>query len=216
MAALRQTVKSLVDVEKKATENFADRAKAIKKLKPSAPQAAALRNYEGMLKNANAILGAASSMRNVIESLPENVLVNDQLTAVRSQVEASTNFMAPDIDRTANFTTDDRTMLAVHISAKYPDLADILTKPKDDPQGLKREEFLTSIGGNFRALLGVTGTNFDLEALVDRLVESRRTEITGGPERPVPPYGVAFQKFWEGTLAALDTQAARVSSMQGR
>ncbi|MDB5059885.1 MAG: hypothetical protein JWO59_3357, partial [Chloroflexi bacterium] len=73
IAAVRQKIKSLGDVEKKATEGFAERAKAIKRLNPSEAQAGALREYEGVLKSANTVLAAASSMRDVIDSLPENV-----------------------------------------------------------------------------------------------------------------------------------------------
>jgi hypothetical protein len=64
--------------------------------------------------------------RPVVASLPGNVLVNDQLTPIRSQIEGAAGFLPEDIARHANFVTDDRTALAVHISAKYPTLADRL------------------------------------------------------------------------------------------
>jgi hypothetical protein len=67
---------------------------------------------------------AQGPMSPVIASLPQNVLINDQLTPTRSQVEASSGFVPRDIGKHANFITDDRTALAVHISAVYPAIAD--------------------------------------------------------------------------------------------
>lgn len=67
---------------------------------------------------------AQGPMAPVIASLPQNVLINDQLTPTRSQVEASSGFVPRDIGKHANFISDDRTALAVHISSAYPAIAD--------------------------------------------------------------------------------------------
>jgi hypothetical protein len=61
-----------------------------------------------------------STMRPVIDSLPPNVLLNDQLTPSRSQIEAQLDYVRPNIASVADFITDDRTQLAMHITARYP------------------------------------------------------------------------------------------------
>ena len=60
------------------------------------------------------------TMRPVIDSLPPNVLLNDQLTPSRSQIEAQLDYVRPNIASVADFITDDRTQLAMHIAARYP------------------------------------------------------------------------------------------------
>lgn len=60
------------------------------------------------------------AMAPVIDSLPPNVLLNDQLTPSRSQIEAQLNYVRPNAGSFADFVTDDRTQLAVHIAARYP------------------------------------------------------------------------------------------------
>lgn len=60
------------------------------------------------------------AMGPVIESLPPNVLLNDQLTPTRSQIEAQLNYVRPNAASFGDFITDDRTQLAVHLAARYP------------------------------------------------------------------------------------------------
>jgi hypothetical protein len=60
------------------------------------------------------------AMAPVVTSLPPNVLINDQLTPSRSQIEAQLNYVRPNAASFADFITDDRTQLAVHIAARYP------------------------------------------------------------------------------------------------
>jgi hypothetical protein len=64
----------------------------------------------------------------VVDSLPRNVAVNDQLTPIRSQVEANEAFV-PDYvtdDGTGdvNFATDSNTVIAIYIAINYPNLSD--------------------------------------------------------------------------------------------
>lgn len=68
--------------------------------------------------------GKDHPMQPVIESLPLNVAAPDQLTPIRSAVSAATDHMPSNISGEANFITDDRTTIAVHISARYPRVAD--------------------------------------------------------------------------------------------
>lgn len=63
------------------------------------------------------------AMKPVIDSLPPNVLLNDQLTPSRSQIEAQLDYVRPNIASVADFITDDRTQLAMHIAARYPFVA---------------------------------------------------------------------------------------------
>ena len=67
---------------------------------------------------------ASGQMGKVISSLPINVLMNDQLTPSRSQVEASGAFVPGYVRTDANFATDSATVLQIHISVAYPYLSD--------------------------------------------------------------------------------------------
>lgn len=127
---------------------------------------------------------AKVNMTPVIESLPDNVLINDQLTPTRSQIEASTGFVPYDIGQRANFVSDDRTALAVHISARYPTLdsfwADLMVQKVVE----SRTQEIWGHAPNFRTLLpGVPSA-----------------------ERSVPPYGARFQKIWERYLTELEIE----------
>jgi hypothetical protein len=68
---------------------------------------------------------AGGQMGKVIGSLPLNVLVNDQLTPSRSQVEATAAFVPGYVREDANFATDSATVLAIHIATRYPHLSDL-------------------------------------------------------------------------------------------
>jgi hypothetical protein len=67
---------------------------------------------------------AAGEMGGVIDSLPLNVAVNDQLTPVRSQIESGQAFVPDYVMDDANFATDSNTVLALFVSSRYPYLAD--------------------------------------------------------------------------------------------
>ena len=134
--------------------------------------------------NAGATMGAQGP---AVASLPANVLINDQLTPSRSQIEATHGFVPLDIGSFANFTSDDRTALAIHISAKYPSLADyrqgkfveaiaamIIKNRKSD-----RVAALVIPGGNH------AGPLFTFEA---------------STRMPVPPTGAEFQAHWARQL----------------
>lgn len=86
------------------------------------PETAALKAFDDALGAART--STQGKMAPVIDTLPKNVLINDQLTPSRSQVVASTGFLPYDIGRRANFLTDDRTALATHIFARYGRLAE--------------------------------------------------------------------------------------------
>jgi hypothetical protein len=130
---------------------------------------------------------AQQRMKPVIDSLPDNVLINDQLTPSRSQIVVSTNFLPYDIARKANFVTDDRTALAVHISANYGKLADNLAKAKSKRPFSKINQF---------------------EELVDDIIESRTLQGPRGPRFvAIPPHGKAFQEYWENELQKRNNQA---------
>lgn len=60
----------------------------------------------------------------VISSLPLNVAVADQLTPIRSQIEASKGFVPGYIRTDVNFATDSNTVLQIYISVNYPYLED--------------------------------------------------------------------------------------------
>lgn len=137
------------------------------------------------------------SMENVTTSLPETVPLNDVLTAIRTQVEATNNFIPYDVNKRVYFSTDDCTTLAAHISAKYPAIAD------------------------YKSSLSVKGKEIDeespaplLEQLVDRIIQSRRQKdrkskpdslLPDGPDiLPYPPNGRAFQEYWQENLSRLE------------
>jgi hypothetical protein len=67
---------------------------------------------------------AGAHMSGVIESLPLNVAVNDQLTPTRSQIEASQSFVPSYVSEDVNFATDSATVLQIYVSVNFPDLED--------------------------------------------------------------------------------------------
>lgn len=67
---------------------------------------------------------ALSNFQKVVESLPLNIAVNDQLTTVRSQIEANAGFVPDYVIDDVNFATDSITVLSIYISANYPNLPD--------------------------------------------------------------------------------------------
>ncbi|MCG8421417.1 MAG: DUF4157 domain-containing protein [Proteobacteria bacterium] len=122
----------------------------------------------------------------VITSLPDNVLINDQLTPTRSQIEATNEFVPSNVHQRVNFVTDDRTVLAIHIAAHYPALADTVTA-----------------WGRWAYWTGWKRENF--ENLVQRIINSRTEKVDGGPNfRAVPPHQQEFQEFWERKLSQLN------------
>ncbi len=132
----------------------------------------------------------------VVASLPGNVLINDQLTPSRSQVEAQHGFLPLDIGHVANFVTDDRTALAVHISARYPALA-------DHSHGRYVGMLVTEIIAN-RKRTAIP----DLDILDDSRARLL-IKINPCPALPVPPNGAAFQAYWSGRLAAANRAVER-------
>ncbi|MEX1026579.1 MAG: hypothetical protein WD049_01030 [Candidatus Paceibacterota bacterium] len=78
-------------------------------------------------------------MGTVTKSLPDNVVINDQLTSSRAQIEARYNEMPTDPDSVPlvtreggiNFITSDHTVIATHLAYCYPNippaLADYIT-----------------------------------------------------------------------------------------
>ena len=67
---------------------------------------------------------AGSNFAKVVETLPLNVAVNDQLTTIRSQVEANAAFVPDYVIDDVNFATDSMTVLSIYISTNYPNLPD--------------------------------------------------------------------------------------------
>ena len=137
------------------------------------------------------------TLDNVCNSLPHTVFVGTQLTPIRSQIEAANNFMPYDIHERANFITDDRTMIATHISAKYPALAD-----HTSPVSAMGAETDRKSSARF------------VELLTEMIIRSRRQQgmkskpaslLPDGPDvLPYPPNGHAFQEYWEKMLSKLE------------
>jgi hypothetical protein len=123
----------------------------------------------------------------VVSSLPGNVLINDQLTPTRSQIEASTGFVPLDIGMAANFTTDDRTALALHISAKYGTLADY--------QGGRYVEALAAMIIQNRKKSKVAPLTIYGETQASELYK-----VLASEKLPVPPNSAAFQAHWSEQL----------------
>lgn len=63
---------------------------------------------------------AVNFTQNVISSLPLNVAVNDQLTPIRSQIEADKAFVPGYIRTDVNFAIDNASVLHIYISVNYP------------------------------------------------------------------------------------------------
>jgi hypothetical protein len=147
----------------------------------------ALRNAMEIAQRLIVPTPAQELMKPVTGSLPGNVLINDQLTPSRSQIVVSTNFLPYDIAQKANFVTDDRTALAVHISAHYGALADELASTDKDTTKRAGEAF---------------------DNLVNGIITSRKD---GFPTRrevvAVPPHGQEFQQLWEERLTKLNEEA---------
>ncbi|MEW6497346.1 MAG: DUF4157 domain-containing protein [Cyanobacteriota bacterium] len=66
---------------------------------------------------------AAAQMGRVIETLPLNIAVNDQLTPTRSQIEATQAFVPRYASEDVNFATDSGTVLSIYISVNFPNLS---------------------------------------------------------------------------------------------
>ncbi len=66
----------------------------------------------------------ASAMKNVLETLSSpTILMNDQLTPIRSQIEAQGNYIPGYIGmEESNFVTDDQTMIAAQIASHYDNI----------------------------------------------------------------------------------------------
>jgi hypothetical protein len=60
------------------------------------------------------------SMEAIVGTAPLSVQTADQLGAIRPAIAAMNGMMPLYIDRAVNFTTDDRTMLRVHLALKFP------------------------------------------------------------------------------------------------
>lgn len=121
-------------------------------------------------------LRKAARMRDVIDSLPNNVLLNDQLTATRSQIAAGGNFTPIDIDRFVNFATANWMELAIHISSRYPVLADSL-------RDYQWEDLLGNI----------------IKSRTQKVIK----EI---PVLALPPNQIAFQEHWKKLLAKMERE----------
>lgn len=143
LATKRKAKEDIADAEKASRNATATREKALQEFKdrvaPIEARFEQLRRQPGLARRKRSALNSAqnvlynamlktgtlaAAMRPVIDSLPADVLLNDQLTPSRSQIEATHNFVPFNIGQTANFVTDDRTVIATHISARYPVLAD--------------------------------------------------------------------------------------------
>jgi hypothetical protein len=62
-------------------------------------------------------------MSRVVDTLPLNIALNDQLTPTRSQIEATSAFVPSYISSDVNFATDSSTVLAIYIARNYPKLS---------------------------------------------------------------------------------------------
>jgi len=75
---------------------------------------------------------ASTHMLKIPKTLPQNVLLGDQLTAVRSSVEAQHESVPGSVEQGVNFITSDGTVIAAHIATAYgnipPAAADLLTR----------------------------------------------------------------------------------------
>ncbi len=65
----------------------------------------------------------AKEFQGVINSLPNNVVGNDQLAPIRAEVEASQSFVPPYVEDDVNMAVDNITVIAIHIAVKYPNLS---------------------------------------------------------------------------------------------
>jgi hypothetical protein len=137
-------------------------------------------------------------MQPVVATLPDNVLINDQLTPTRSQIVASNEFLPYDIGQKVSFLTADRTEIATHISAHYPKLADKLATTGDGKQEAL-ELALKTIGKNplgksIEKACANKKTSV-LEALIQGIIQQRRLGPKESPfaARAVPPHGKQFQ-----------------------
>jgi hypothetical protein len=59
-------------------------------------------------------------------TLPQNVLLGDQLASVRSTIEALQTFLPESLEAGVNFVGADRTAIAAHIAVRYPDIPPLI------------------------------------------------------------------------------------------
>ena len=97
-------------------------------------------------------LGNAQKMRQLVKTLSSpTILNNDQLTPLRSQIEALADYVPGYIGtEESNFVTDDQTMIAIQIADRYgnipPTLANWVTQKIMEDRQLNRVEPGTSKG----------------------------------------------------------------------
>lgn len=66
----------------------------------------------------------SKEFQGVINSLPNNVVGNDQLAPIRAQVEAAEGFVPSYVEDDVNMAVDNITVIAIHIAVKYPNLSE--------------------------------------------------------------------------------------------
>jgi hypothetical protein len=139
---------------------------------------------------------ASEQLESVIQSLPHNVLANDQLTPSRSEAVAAHAFLPHDAARHVSFATGDRNALATYLVAKYPKLADRASAPAEN-----------------LALDAPAQPPWTVARVVSAIVASRRrpdraadldklhADVRAAPSA-VPPHDAEFQAYWQGWLDA--------------
>jgi hypothetical protein len=72
------------------------------------------------------------SMEAIVGTTPQSVQTTDQLGAIRPAIAAMNGLMPLYIDHSVNLTTDDRTMLRVHLALKYPHIQERRRTPQPE------------------------------------------------------------------------------------
>src|SRR5260370_2349892 len=155
-----------------------------------------LQSDDGSLK----IMGSGHTYdrTGINSTLPSSEADNVTLSALRSQVIAEGGHMPSDINKRVSYGVADRTIIAVHISSKYPSIADYKLSKEDKD----REP-------------GLQGFTYLGDALVARVIKSRREPVLSQPGDLLPPgpeykaalpNGKAFQDYWEQAIETLNQQ----------
>ena len=135
---------------------------------------------------------SAEAVSQQTETLPGNMAAHDQLTSIRSAIESMTGFMPTDAGRRIDFTTDDRTMLATHISARFPNLADVLGMRHPG----RAEGWTPNTESERREPSYLT-------RLIECIVKSRRMGVGKDKALAVSPTVKEFQEYWTTQLSEL-------------
>jgi hypothetical protein len=86
-----------------------------------------LMEYHEARKQMNGDENVTNHMLKVPKTLPQNILLSDQLTPIRSSVEAMSNAIPSNVEDGVNFVTSDSTVISAFIASACSDIPPALS-----------------------------------------------------------------------------------------